>query len=289
MKNGMKILVALFALCSWSAGKPDTKEILDIPFAQESGTELKLDLFLPVGVEKPPLVVFIHGGGWTGGSRKKCPVGWLVQEGYAVASIDYRLSDQAVFPAQIHDCKGAIRWLRAHAAQYGYDSAKIAAMGSSAGGHLVVLLGTSGGVEPLEGTVGGHLNESSRVQAVVDYFGPTDFLLRAKTQPQFTDDPKGTVYQLLGGPVGQKQELSKLASGISHVGDSDAPLLIIHGLMDKRVEVQQSIVLYQKYKDAGLPVEIRFVEDAGHGGAVFFEEPHRAMVNDFLKRYLRSP
>ncbi|MCF7816508.1 MAG: alpha/beta hydrolase [Kiritimatiellales bacterium] len=301
MKNGIFALIVLFACCAVSNGKthkkPDidssaglnAKVILDVPFAEESGVALRLDLFLPLGVKEPPLVVFIHGGGWTGGSRKNCPVKWLVQEGYALASIEYRLSSHAVFPAQIYDCKGAIRWLRAHAGEYGYDGGRIAAMGSSAGGHLVVLLGTSGGEQELEGAVGGNLDCSSRVQAVVDYFGPTDFVLRSKTQPQFTDDPQGTNYKLLGGPVGQNLKLAELAGGVNHVTKDDSPMLIIHGLMDKRVEVQQSICLYQKYKDAGLPVEIKFVENAGHGGSLFFEEQNRPVVNDFLERYLRNP
>jgi acetyl esterase/lipase len=301
MKNRILGLVVLTAFYAFAAAEttskpavtdsagPAIKEVLDIPFAEASGKILRLDLFLPEGIANPPLVVFIHGGGWVGGSRRKCPVKWLVQEGYALASIDYRFSNQAIFPAQIHDCKGAIRWLRAHGGEYGYNSERIAAMGSSAGGHLAVLLGASGGVEELEGRVGGHLDCSSRVQAVVDYFGPTDFVLRAKTQPQFTDDPQGTNYRLLGGPVGRNLKLAELAGGINHVSMDDPPLLIIHGLMDERVEVQQSICLYQKYRKTGLPVEIKFVEGAGHGGPLFFEEENRPVVNHFLERYLRHP
>lgn len=296
MKNGILSLILSIAVPALSAGEipsgnlkaPVMKSFPDIPFAEEAGNTLRLDLFLPVDIEKPPLIVYIHGGGWKNGSRKNCPALWLVQEGYAVASIDYRLSHQAIFPSQIHDCKGAIRWLRAHGSEYNYDAENIAVMGCSAGGHLAVLLGTSGGMKELEGEVGGHLACSSRVQAVIDYFGPTDFILRAKTQPQITDDPAGTVYQLLGGPVAKNLKLAELAGGINHVSKDDPPLLIVHGLMDKRVEVQQSVSLYQRYKDTGLPVEIKFIENAGHGGSSFFKQEDRSAVLSFLERYLRA-
>lgn len=172
------------------------RSVLDIEFAAPDQHSLKLNLFLPTDGSNPPLVLYIHGGSWRTGDRKECPVKWLAEHGYAVASIDYRLSQQATFPAQIHDCKGAVRWLRANASSYGYSSEKIAVVGSSAGGHLAVLLGLTAGVESLEGSVGGNAERSSAVQAIVDYYGPTDFLLRAKTQPENTDAPKGNVYQL---------------------------------------------------------------------------------------------
>jgi len=265
------------------------KTIPDVVYAEEISPALKLDLFLPEGVKNPPLIVHIHGGGWEKGTYKGCPVKWLVREGYAIASIQYRMSHQAKFPAQLHDCKGAVRWLRAHAKDYGYDADKVCAIGSSAGGHLSALLGTTGGMKELEGTVGGNLEQSSRVQAVVDYFGPTDFIERAKVQPKLTEDPGGSVYRLLGGPVSKNQELAKQASPLTHVDENDPPLMIIHGLMDRRVLVQQSIDLYQKYRTIGLPVEIRFIHDAAHGGSLFYEPQNQPMVNEFLEKYLRRP
>src|SRR5262249_6673062 len=144
------------------------------------GQKLQLDLFVPTGDKKPPLVVYIHGGSWLRGSRKKPPVHWLTEEGFALASISYRFSDRAVFPAQIHDVKAAVRWLRANQDKYGYDASRIGVCGTSAGGHLAVLLSTSGGVKELEGTIGGNLQQSSRVQAVVDWYGPADFILRSR-------------------------------------------------------------------------------------------------------------
>ena len=154
----------------------------DLSYAEVDGESLRLDLYLPESVSRPPLVVWIqHGGGWRGGSKMNPKLLELTRHGYAMASISYRLTDNAIFPAQIHDCKAAIRWLRANAARFGYSADWIAVAGSSAGGHLALLVGTSGNVESLEGEVGGHFDQSSTVQAVIDYFGPSDFVLRGKT------------------------------------------------------------------------------------------------------------
>lgn len=116
----------------------------------------------------------------------------------------YRFTKEAIFPAQIHDCKGAVRWLRANADRFGYNADWIAAAGSSAGGHLALLMGTSGGVTELEGNVGGNPNESSSVQAVIDYFGRSDFVLRGKTQPERAYTDKSGSFALLGGVAGEK-------------------------------------------------------------------------------------
>ena len=157
------------------------------------------------------MVIFIHGGGWKNGDRTRCRLAWVAEHGYAIASVEYRLSHEAQFPAQIHDCKGALRWLRAHQDQYGYDSKRVVVAGTSAGGHLAALLGTSGDVDALEGTSIGHSDQSSRVQGIIDYYGPTDFILRSKTHPEKTEDPDGSVYKLLGGPVSEKQDLAPRA------------------------------------------------------------------------------
>lgn len=265
------------------------RSVVDVEYAAPGGHSLKIDFHLPAMPTNPPLVLYIHGGSWRTGDRKGCPVKWLAEHGYAVASIDYRLSQQATFPAQIHDCKGAVRWLRANASNYGYSSDKIAVVGSSAGGHLAVLLGTSTGVTELEGDVGGNAEQSSAVQAIVDFYGPTDFVLRAKTQPENTDAPKGNVYQLLGAAVGQNVELAKLASGVTHVGPGDPPLIIIQGLMDKKVEPSQSVRLFQAYRTNKLPVQIQFVEDGAHGGDVFYTGACRDRVVRFLTEQFVNP
>ncbi len=155
---------------------PGVKVLRDLEYVAGGHERNKLDLYLPE--EDPeaarPLVVWIHGGGWQNGSKDRCPLVRLVPQGFVVASINYRLSQHAVFPAQIEDCRAAIRWLRANAAKYHIDPARVGVSGASAGGHLVALLGTSAEMKEWDG-VGGNADQSSRVQAVVDLFGPADF------------------------------------------------------------------------------------------------------------------
>ena len=171
----------------------------DAVYAVADGVELKLDLAVPADIERPQLVVFIHGGGWRKGSKRNNRCSWVVDHGYAVASVAYRFTDLAIFPAQIHDVKAAIRWLRAHAGEYGYDATRIAVAGTSAGGHLAALLGTTSVPPALDGALGAHLDQSSAVQAVINYFGPTDFPLRRMTQPERHLTPAGGSFLLLGG------------------------------------------------------------------------------------------
>ena len=152
-------------LCSAETGKI----IKDIKFTNINEHDLKLDLYLPEKTEKSALVVWIHGGGWQKGSKKDCKLNWLSEHGYSVASISYRLSQVAKFPAQLHDCKGAIRWLRANSSKYGFEPNDIIVAGSSAGGHLAALVGTTSGNERLEGEVGGNLTQPSSVSAIIDF------------------------------------------------------------------------------------------------------------------------
>jgi acetyl esterase/lipase len=228
----LRMLVWLPAIAALAQGAPlpqGVRALRDLEYAKIGATSLKLDLYLP---EKPgPLVVWIHGGGWRAGDKRQCPLTFLAAEGYAVASVNYRLTDAAVFPAQIHDCKGAIRWLRARSGEHGYDAARVGVGGGSAGGHLAALVGTSGGVAELEGDVGGNRERSSRVQAVLDLFGPSDFtaFVAASERAARPDSPEAL---LLGGPVAEKKELARLAGPVTHVGEGDPPILILHGSKD---------------------------------------------------------
>ncbi|HYR58898.1 MAG TPA: alpha/beta hydrolase, partial [Chthoniobacteraceae bacterium] len=153
---------ALCAAHAFGAGEVSR----DVEFAKIGDLSLKLDVYRPEKA-RPPLIVYVHGGAWRGGSKKEMPLGALVKEGYAVASVDYRLSTEAQFPAQVHDIKAAIRFLRAQQAQLGIDAARIVIAGSSAGGHLAALVGVTNGHKELEGAVGGHLDQSSDVQGIV--------------------------------------------------------------------------------------------------------------------------
>lgn len=261
--------------------------IKDIKFAEVDDHELLLDLHLP-DTANPPLVVFIHGGGWQGGNKSGCHVKWLTEYGYAVASISYRLTDKAIFPAQIHDCKGAIRWLRANAAKYGYSVDRIAVSGTSAGGHLSALVGTTGGVKELEGDVGGNLEFSSRADAVIDFYGATDFILRSKTQPHRANKEGSVVYKLLGGGADQKTDLARLASAAFHVTSDDPPFLVLHGDKDNTVLLDQSQRIEKVYSEAGLSLQLHVVEGAGHGGDPFFNGKSREWIVAFLEQHLQS-
>ena len=230
-----------------------------ITYTRVGRHNLKLDLFIPRDAPRPvPLVVYIHGGGWGGLDRTEGFANNLPQHGFALATVDYRLSGEAPYPAQIEDCKAAIRWLRVHAADYGYGADKIGAIGDSAGGNLVALLGVTAGNPALEADEG-NPGVSSRVQAVADYFGPTDIIALDRHEKQ------GFIAQFLGGPVDEKQALARQASPLFLVTADASPFLIVHGDSDKVVPIQQSIDFYHALQKAGVPVQFYTMPHAGHG------------------------
>ena len=278
------LVLMVVALAGWHANA-EVAVTRDVVFAEVDETKLKLDLYVPKVDSKPPLVVWVHGGGWRGGSKSSVPLKGLNEHGYAIASISYRFSKQAIFPAQIHDCKAAIRFLRANAEEYGYDASWIAVGGSSAGGQLALLLGTSGGVEELEGTVGGNLNQSSTVQAVVDYFGPSDFVLRGKTQPERAYTTKSGSFAMLGGVKHGKidPKLEIAASPVTHVDADDPPLLIFHGDKDQVVLIDQAHRMAEVYREHGLDVTLHVEPGGGHGTKGYFTPPLMKKLVDFLQ------
>ncbi|WP_406695738.1 alpha/beta hydrolase [Singulisphaera sp. Ch08] len=222
---------------------------------------LKLDLYVPENApERLPLIVWIHGGGWRQGNKFPTGAANLAKKGYVVASVEYRLSGEAQFPAQIEDCKAALRWLRAHAKTYHIDPDNVGAWGSSAGGHLVSLLGTAG--DKTVWDIGDHLDQSSRVQAVCDFYGPADFTQMPAKQ---ATKPDGSVAQLLGGSVAEKSEQAREASPISYVSKEDPPFLICHGTEDPLVPLNQSVSFHEALIKAGVPATLVKVERGGHG------------------------
>lgn len=270
------------------------KLIRGLDYVGEGNPRQSLDLLLPTGpgeAEKPlPLVVFIHGGAWRGGSKegglgRLAP---LVETGrYAAASINYRLTGEASWPAQIHDCKAAIRWLRGHAGEYGLDPERIGVIGSSAGGHLVAMLGTSGGVAEIEGKLGSHLEESSAVSCVVDEFGPSELLMMGKFPSTMDHDGPGSPESLLvGGPLQERVEVAKAASPISYVTADDPPFLIIHGSKDMTVPFDQSERLHEALEKAGVSSLFIPVNEGGHGGFRSPELERRTRL--FFDRHLRG-
>lgn len=265
-----------------------TKAVRDIAYVTNGHERQKLDLFIPAGATNPlPLIVWIHGGAWKAGSKDQCPALRYLERGYAVASINYRLSQDAIFPAQIEDCKAAVRWLRAHAKENHLDPERFAAWGSSAGGHLVALLGTSGGVKDFE--TGENLKFSSRVQAVVDFFGPTDFTQMSKyslpNAPFDHDAADSPESQLIGGAIQQNKDKAAKASPLTYVSKDDPPFLIMHGNRDNLVPHQQSELLRDALQKANVPVTLKIIEGAGHG---FGGRDIDAQVAEFFERQLRD-
>jgi acetyl esterase/lipase len=242
----------------------------------------KLDVYVPKGDGPFPLILWVHGGGWEGGSKDSAvPVVNMLARGYAVASTNYRLSRHAAFPAQIHDVKGAVRYLRANAKKYKIDGDRIGVAGGSAGGHLVALLGTSGDVKELEGDVGPK-DVSSRVQCVIDFFGPTDLL---KLSP--ANAKENPVTRLLGGPTTEKRELAVSANPITYVSKDDPPFLIVHGDKDPVVPLSQSELLYEALKKAGVDATLKVVPEAGHGNGIFTPELAKQYV-EFFEKHLKT-
>jgi acetyl esterase/lipase len=240
--------------------------IRDLPYAQAGSKSLLLDLYLPAASEPAPVIVWMHGGAWRQGNKDNPPGAVrLPGRGYALASISYRLSHEALFPAQIHDCKAAVRWLRAHASEYNLDADRIGAWGASAGGHLAALLGTTGHRHDLEGDLG-NPGISSRVQAVCDFFGPSDFL-RMNDSPgsqdhNAADSPES---QLVGGPIQERPDAVARANPITYIRADAAPFLIVHGDRDPLVIPGQSRLLYDALLRAGVEATLFFVPGAGHG------------------------
>jgi acetyl esterase/lipase len=242
----------------------------------------KLDLLLPPGDGPFPVIVWVHGGAWRAGSKGAGPALAFVDKGYAVASVNYRLSQHAVFPAQIEDCKAALRWLRANAAHYKLDRERFAVWGSSAGGHLVALLGTAGDRKQWD-MFGGNTEQSSRVQCVVDWFGPTDFLQMGGRH----NDANSPESQLVGGAIQEHKEKVAAANPITYVTPDDPPFLIMHGQQDNTVPPNQSELLATALKKAGVSVDHRVIPGAGHGGPAFGNPDNIRVVTEFLDRHLK--
>jgi acetyl esterase/lipase len=270
------------------AAAPPAPVLRNAPYVTNGHERQKLDLYMPAGEGPFPLIIWVHGGAWRTGSKENPPALRFLEQGYAVASINYRLSQHAIFPAQIEDCKAAVRWLRANATRHRLDPERFAAWGASAGGHLVALLGTTGDVKTFD--VGEHLEQSSAVQAVANWFGPTDFLqMNPQAGPLGTmdhdaaDSPES---RLIGGPIRDNPDKVLRASPLHYVTHGDAPFLIVHGDKDPLVAHGQSELLEAALKQANVPVEFYTVKDGGHGG---FKDPQvDALLDAFLAKHLKA-
>jgi len=262
------------------------RELRGITFARAGDTELKLDLYLPDGAPAG-IIVWVHGGAWRAGSRENVDLRGMVARGWAVASVDYRLSTVARFPAQVHDIKAAIRYLRAHAAEHGYRANRFAVAGSSAGAHLAALTGVTNGVAALEGDVGADLATSSDVQAIIDLYGASNLttILKQST-PHGLSVRVPALELLLGGQPDAVPELARLASPVFHLDAKDPPLLLQHGDQDPQMPVNQALELLGAYEAAGLAVDFKIMHGSAHGGPAFTSDENLARIDAFLRRHL---
>jgi acetyl esterase/lipase len=263
----------------------------DLVYKRINGRELTLDLYRPQNASGPsPVILWINAGGWSHGRKDQyIPVIRLLSDGYAVASIELRLSGEAPFPAQIEDCKAAVRWLRANAAKYNLDADRIGAGGHSGGGHLSALLGTTGGVQELEGG-GDNMSYSSRVQAVCDVSGPSDLLrlYHDASDPSTGTKPRAISYidAFLGGPAEQNKTKAIAASPITYVSKDDAPFLIIHGEKDFGIPASQAELLAAALKAAGVETTLEITprgHSVGLGGPALLP-----IVKAFFDKHLKK-
>ena len=259
----------------------------DLTYCTGEGVTLKLDMHYPQEMDGPePVVMWVHGGSWSSGSKSSGPgmadVPELLARGYVVAAVDYRLAPQYKFPAQIEDVKCAIRFLRANASQFNLKPDRIGVWGHSAGGHLVALLGTTDASAGFEGS-GGYADQSTHVQAVVDMSGPTD--LRGM--------PSGLAESVFGAKD-SFSDILKRASPTTYISKDDPPFLILQGDRDTSVPPSQSQILYDRLKAAGIPATLVMVKNAEHsfepvGGDI---SPTRTeltqLIADFFDQHLRS-
>lgn len=264
------------------------KFVPDLQYVEGGHERNRLDLYLPEKVQGPlPIIVWIHGGGWYQGSKENgvptflYPAVPLSAKGYAVACINYRLSQHALFPAQIQDCKAAIRWLRANAAKYHLDPDHVGVWGASAGGHLAAMLGTTASVKEFEGA-GGNLDQSSQVQAVIDWCGPVDLSAR------MSDLADKCVTGLIGGPAKENRSKVLKASPITYVGKDAAPFLIMQGDKDNLMPLAQSEMLAEALRKAGVEVTIKVLKDTWHVGPAFSSPESYKIIEDFFGKHLRA-
>lgn len=270
-----------------------TPAFKDVAYASASATQ-KLDIYLPEGDGPFPVVINVHGGAFKMGDKSNpASADDFLAAGYAVVSVDYRLSGEALAPAQIQDVKAAVRFLRANAAAYKLAPQRFAAFGQSAGGSLVALLGASCGAAALEGAELGNAEQSSCVQAVIDWFGPTDFLQMdqqfAGTSCPATHDAADSPESLVvGAAIQTVPDKVKLVNPITYV-TADAPAFLIqHGTADCNVPPQQGQLLYDALQAAGSDkATLTFLEGAGHGGSQFSDAANMKVVLDFLAANLK--
>lgn len=299
LRNAVQVLCVslITSVCSTAVAQRDqpgnrgraAAAFADVEFKQKDtiGRLLQLDVYLPSGLAPAkghPAIIWIHGGAWQTGDKQP-GLSYLLRSGYAIVPIRYRLSSEAIWPAQIEDCKAAIRFVRAHAKQYSIDPQRLAVAGSSAGGHLAAMVGMTGNDRQFD--AGDNLDQSSAVRAVVDLYGPTNFIAMIGQPSQMDHASENSPEsKLVGGAVEQKRDMVRSADPITYVDMADPAVLILHGTKDPLVPINQSELLRDALRQAGLQHELIPIEGAGHGGQQFNSPEIRQKIEQFLKSNL---
>ncbi|HOW10193.1 MAG TPA: alpha/beta hydrolase [Bacteroidales bacterium] len=287
--------ILLTAACGFSQSNPVMDIFPDgtilhgnLQYNNDSDPKHLLDIYLPANAKgKLPLVIFIHGGGWLSNDKyadmgyMKKTVAEIISSGYALASIDYRFSTQAVFPAQMQDCNRAISFLYDNADKYGFDTNRFAVMGFSAGGHLASMVGLSKNNDIADFFMPG-TSRSFKIKAVVDFYGPAELQLFPGR-----NNAKSPEALLIGAAPLDRPDLARAASPVTYVDKNDPPFIIIHGEKDELVSPDQSRLLTSWLTLAGVQNELIIVKDAPHFGAMFDVDEIRKKVIDFLKLNLK--
>ncbi len=276
---------------------PGVRSYLNYPFALVMGYRfLRVNLHVPANaVGAVPVVVYASGGGFRLSAPHIGPWRCVLDQGYAVATVEYRVSGEITFPGPLHDVKGAVRWLRANAADYGLDTECIVGWGSSAGAYLLSMAAVTNGIAEFEGTVGGNLEHSSDLAAVIDHYGPTDIAAMAED----TNDIPG-VMEHFGTPASidtlflgyvprEHPEDAARASVLTYVNERTVPFLIMHGDADTRLGINQSRRLYDALKREGVDATFHVVPGANHAAPAFEADDMNAIALAFLNRHVREP
>lgn len=279
------LVFSVFPLLSYAGDSRRLTVIRDVEYARVGEHVLKLDVHRSIEKSRFPLIVWVHGGAWRWGSKSNMPLSMLVAEGYAIASVDYRLSTQAKFPAQIHDIKAAIRFLRGHSREWGIPSKKIVIAGDSAGAHLATLVGVSNGNKELEGEIGNYRSQSSGVQGIISFYGAANLTtILSQSTPHGLKVRVPALELLLGGQPTNVVELARLASPVFHVDRAAPPLLLFHGDQDPQMPINQSHELHGAYRRVKVPVEFEVIHGGRHGGEMFYDEERLETMRRFLRR-----
>ena len=292
-----------FLLMSSSLYSQSSKQWLDVNYAGDTLTGHRLDIYLPENGKAPyPVIVTIAGSAWFGNNTKKQAFQKMgipmLKNGYAVVAINHRSSRQAIFPAQINDVKAAVRFIRANASNYQLDTTFIGITGDSSGGHLSAMMGTTRGIEghtigtkslSLEGNIGSFTKHSSRIDAVVDWYGPSTFQVMDSCGSSFShdaaDSPEST---LTGGPIQQNDDMCALANPITYIDQNDPPFLLLHGDADKIVPHCQSILLHNALQAKGVQSRLIIVPNAGHGEGMWLDQYTNEMVAFFNAQQVKK-